>query len=118
MQTINGRSKAKANVRIAEYELEQARLNAQVEIRQLHNGLVEARERANVSRETIEQSNEELRLAQERFRVGAGTALDVIMAQVNLANSRAQEVQAVCDFLIAKAQLDRAVGRLSPWTRE
>ena len=48
--------------------------------------------------------------------MGAGTALDVIMAQVNLANSRAQEVQAVCDFLIAKAQLDRAVGRLSRWT--
>ncbi len=111
MRTINARSKAKANARIAEYELEQARLNAQVEIRQLHNSLVEARERANVSRETIEQSREELRLARERFRVGAGTALDVIVAQVNLANARAQEVQARCDFLIARAQLNRAVGR-------
>jgi len=111
MRTVNSRSRAKANARIAEYELEQARLNAQVEIRQLHNGLVEARERANVSHETIEQSREELRSAQERFRVGAGTTLDVITAQVNLANSRSQEVQAKCDFLIARAQLNRAVGR-------
>ncbi len=111
MRTINSRSRAKANARIAEYEFEQARQNAQVEIRQLHNSLVEARERANVSRETIEQSREELRLARERFRVGAGTTLDVITAQVNLANSRAQEVQAKCDFLIAQAQLNRAVGR-------
>ena len=65
----------------------------QVEIRQLHNTMVEARERANVSRETITQSEEELRLAQERFRVGAGTTLDIIVAQANLANARAQEVQ-------------------------
>ncbi|MCB1183376.1 TolC family protein [bacterium] len=118
MQTISGRSKAKANARIAEYELEQARLNVQVEIRQLHNALVEARERANVSRETIVQSEEELRLAQERFRVGAGTTLDIIVAQTNLASSRAQEVQAMCDFLIARSQLDRAVGRLDRWSRE
>ncbi len=111
MRTINGRSRAKANVRIAEYQLEQARQNAQVEIRQLHNSLVEARERANVSTETIKQSQEELRLARERFRVGAGTALDVIVAQANLASSKGQEVQAKCDFLIAKAQLNRAVGR-------
>ena len=115
MQSINGRSKAKANARIAQYQLEQARMNVQVEIRQLHNSLVEARERAHVSRETIVQSEEELRLAQERFRVGAGTTLDVIVAQTNLANSRAGEVQAMCDFLIAETMMARAVGRLDKW---
>ena len=108
MQTWTGRSQAKANARIAEYELQQAKLNVQVEIRQLHNSLVEARERAHVSQETIIQSEEELRLAQERFRVGAGTTLDIIVAQANLANSRAQEVQAMCDFLIAQT---RCTGR-------
>jgi len=114
LQTWTGRKQAKANVRIAEYQLEQARLNAQVEIRQLHNTLTEAALRAEVSRETIVQSQEELRLAQERYRVGAGTTLDIISAQVNLANSRGQEVQAMCDFLIARAQLARAVGRAYP----
>lgn len=117
-QTWTNRSQAKANARIAEYELEQARLNVQVEVRQLHNLAVEARELAAVSRETIVQSEEELRLAQERFRVGAGTTLDIIVAQANLANARGQEVQAKCDFLIARAQLVRAVGRLSPWTAD
>ena len=118
LRTWTGRSQAKANVRIAEYELEQARMNVQVEIRQLHTSLVEAAERANVSRETIVQSQEELRLAQERFRVGAGTTLDVIVAQVNLANSRGQEVQAMCDFLIAEAKLTRAVGRVHAGNNE
>jgi outer membrane protein len=113
LQTWTGRSQAKANARIAEYQLDQAKLNVQVEIRQLHNSMVEAREKAQVSKETIEQSLKELRLATERFRVGAGTTLDVIVAQVNLGNSRAQEVQAMCDFLIAETMMNRAVGRLS-----
>ncbi|MEN8007028.1 MAG: TolC family protein [Candidatus Krumholzibacteriota bacterium] len=111
LQTWTGRSQAKANARIAEYELQQAKLNVQVEIRQLHNSMVEARERAHVSEETIIQSEEELRLASERFRVGAGTTLDIIVAQANLANSRASEVQAMCDFLIAETRLNRALGR-------
>jgi outer membrane protein TolC len=117
LQTWTGRSQAKANVRIAEYELQQAKLNVQVEIRQLHNTLVEARERAHVSQETIIQSEEELRLARERFRVGAGTTLDVIVAQANLANSKASEVQAMCDFLIARTKLYRAVGRTTAMAR-
>ncbi|MCP4572488.1 MAG: TolC family protein [bacterium] len=118
LQTWTGRSRAKASARIAEYEHDQAKLNIQVEVRQLYNLAVEARELARVSAETIIQSEEELRLAQERFRVGAGTTLDVIVARANVSNARGQEVQAKCDFLVAQAQLDRAVGRLSTWTRD
>jgi outer membrane protein TolC len=113
LQTVTNVSKAKAGARIADYQLQQARLNVQVEIRQLHNSLVEARERASLSRETMIQAEEGLRLAQERFRVGAGTSLDVIAAQVALADARSQEVQAKCDFLISRASLDRALGRRS-----
>jgi len=116
MVTWTNRSKAKANVRIAEYNLAQAKLDVQLEIRQLYNLLVEARERANHSRETIIQSQEELRLAQERFRVGAGTTLDRITAEVNLAQARVEEVQAICDFLINTIKLNRAVGRSLDFT--
>lgn len=111
LQSLTGRAQAKARARIAEYTLEQARLDAQLEIRRIYNTMVEARERASLSRETIVQTEEELRLAQERFRVGAGTTLDIITAQVNLARARSDEVQAICDYLINAAQLDRAVGR-------
>jgi outer membrane protein TolC len=40
------------------------------------------------------------------------------VAEVNLANSRAQEVQAICDFLIGRVQLIRAVGRFSQLLEE
>jgi outer membrane protein TolC len=118
LQTWTSRSQAKANARIAAYTLQQAKLNVQVEVRQLHNTMIEAKERAHVSQETIIQSEEELRLASERFRVGAGTTLDIILAQTNLANSRAQEVQAMCDFLISQTRMYRAVGRTNAWAGE
>jgi len=109
--TLAGRSQAKARQRIAEYNLDQAQLDAQLEVRQLFNSQVEARERLTLSRETIANAQEQLRLAQERFKVGAGTMLDQITAQVNLATAQSDEVQAICDFRIASFKLDRAVGR-------
>jgi outer membrane protein TolC len=113
LQNFTSRSQAKARARIAEYQHEQAGLDAQLEVRQFHNAMREAIEKNKVSDETIVQAQEELRLAQERFRVGAGTQLDRITAEVNLASARAERVQSVCDYLIARARLWRAVGRYS-----
>jgi outer membrane protein TolC len=111
LQTLSNRGRAKAQKRIAEYNLDQARLDVQLEVRQLYNSLVEARERITLTRETIANAQEQLRLAQERFRVGAGTMLDQITAQVNLSQAQSDEVQAISDAVIASLQLDRAVGR-------
>lgn len=110
-QTLSGRSRAKVQQRIAEYQLDQAQLDAQLEVRRLFNTKLEARERLVLSRETIANADEELRLAQERFKVGAGTMLEQITAQVNVATAQSDEVQAQCDYLIATLRLDRAVGR-------
>jgi len=110
-QTLSSRSQAKARQRIAEYNLDQAMLDVQLEVRQLYNAQVEARERVSLARETIINAEEELRLAQERFRVGAGTMLDRITAQVNLATARGEEVSALADFVVVSMQIDRAIGR-------
>jgi outer membrane protein len=106
------RAQAKAQARIADYQLSQAQLDAQLEVRRFHISMTEAKERLAVSRETITAAAEDLRLAQERFRVGAGTQLDRITAEVALAQAKAEEIQAICDFLTARLQLYRAVGRL------
>jgi outer membrane protein len=105
---------AKANRRIAEYTRRQAELDAITEIRLYINNLQEARERSQVAHENADRSREDLRLAQEKFRVGAGTILDVTTAQQDLTTTQAAEVQAVVDYLIARAKLSRATGR--PYT--
>jgi outer membrane protein len=102
---------AKANARVAEYQRRQSELDAIREIRGLVDTMDEAKERVSVSRQTVESASEDLRLAQERFRVGAGTILDTVVAQADLTSARANVVQAIVDYLIARAKLARATGR-------
>ena len=60
--------------------------------------------------ENLVEAEENLRLARERYNVGAGTLLEVIDAQVRLTNARTQRVSAVYDAKIAEAQLAGALG--------
>jgi outer membrane protein TolC len=110
-QTWSNISQAKANRRIAEHNRRQTELDAIREIRDLVNQIREAQERFEVARENVARSEEDLRLAQEKFRVGAGTILDTITAESDLTTTRAAEVEASVDYLIARANLARATGR-------
>ncbi len=104
---------AKADYRISEYQLEKSKLNAVREIKSLIIVINEAIERVAVATETVEQALEDVRLAEERYRVGAGTMLDTIAAQVALTEAKAVVIDAKCDYLVAVADLDRATGRES-----
>ncbi len=104
---------AKADHRISEYQLEKSKLNAVREIKSLIIVINEAIERVAVATETVEQAQEDVRLAEERYRVGAGTMLETIAAQVALTEAKAVVIDAKCDYLIAVADLDRATGRES-----
>jgi outer membrane protein TolC len=104
---------AKANYRISEYQLEKSKLNAIKEIKSLIIVINEAVERVAIASETVVQAHEDVRLAEERYRVGAGTMLDTITAQVALTQAKADVIGAKCDYLVAVADLDRATGRES-----
>lgn len=109
--TSSNVGRAKASLRRAEYSLEKAKLDAIKEVKNLVFIMNEAKERIIVASETVEQANEDLRLAEERYRVGAGTMLETIDAQVALTQAKADVIEAKCDFLIAVADLARATGR-------
>ena len=110
-QTSSSVRMAKADTRIAEYNLEKAKLEAAKQIKTLVLTITQARERISVASETVEQANEDVRFAEERYRVGAGTMLETIDAQVALTQARADVIQAKCDFLIATADLAVATGK-------
>ncbi len=65
-----------------------------------------------INQDNLKAAQEELRLAEERYRVGAGTLLDVITARVSVTRARALLVQAKYDTMIARAQLEQAMGTL------
>ncbi len=110
-QTSSSYRIAKADARIAEYNLDKAKLDAANQIRKLILTITQARERITVASETVEQANEDLRLAEERYRVGAGTMLETIDALVAVTQAKAAVIEGKRDFLIATADLAVATGR-------
>ena len=50
------------------------------------------------------------RVTQERYRLGAGTLLDLLTAQANETQAEVNQVQARYDYLIARAQVQALVG--------
>ena len=50
------------------------------------------------------------RVTQERYRLGAGTLLDLLTAEANLTQAEVNQVQARYDYLIARAQVEALVG--------
>ena len=51
-----------------------------------------------------------LRLAKARNEAGTATQLDVLSAQTALTEARTTQVQALHDYSVARARLERAVG--------
>lgn len=102
---------AKANKRIAEYNLQQAKLDAVLDVRQIILNLGQASERLALSEQTVTHAEENLRLAEERYRVGAGTILETIEAGASLTAAQASLIEARIDYLVNRADLQRATGR-------
>jgi outer membrane protein len=53
---------------------------------------------------------EALRVVQDRYRLGAGTLLDLLTGEANLTQAQVTQVQARFDYLNARAQLEALVG--------
>jgi len=104
-------------VRQAKSLLEQARLataseelEIDVEVRQALSSLQEAGELLTASRQTIEQAAEALRLAEARYHAGSATQLDVLTSQVALTQSRTDQLTANYNYLVAVANVRKAIG--------
>ncbi len=98
--------------RIAQESYNERRRQIRQEVLQALDNLKAAQEIAEINNENLISAQEDLRLAQERYRVGAGTLLDVITAQVNLTRARSTLVRAKYDIKIYEAQLHARMGIL------
>lgn len=102
---------ATAQHRIAEYDLQQAKLDAVLDLKQIVLNLQQASERLDLAEQTVTQAQENLRLAEERYRVGAGTVLETYAATASLTQAQGQLIDARVDYKINRADLQRATGR-------
>lgn len=101
---------AKGTLAEAEANRRQLELDVAVEVQQAWLGLREAAERIGVAREGLASAEEDYNFSKSRYELGAGTYLDLLTAQVSLAQARQSHVEALADARVAEADLERAIG--------
>ena len=70
-----------------------------------------ARLRIEISETSVAAAEEDLRVQQERYRLGAATVFDVLTSQEALTQAEVDVVNARFDYLRAKAQIEALIGR-------
>jgi outer membrane protein len=82
----------------------------ELEVRTAHSNFIEANDVLKSQEKVLEEAEEALRLARARYDAGTGTQLDVLSAQTALTEARTTQIQALHDYEVARARLERAIG--------
>lgn len=91
--------------------LRDARLLAQQTLIQQLGALRTAEQRMVIQGASVSAAEEDLRVQQQRYALGASTLLDVLTSQTQLDQARSALIAARFDYRIAKAQLEALIGR-------
>ena len=94
----------------AKEQAQQVRDGVALEVRQAFLNMSEAEKRIETTEVAAGKAQEDMMIAQEKYRAGVGTNLDVIDAQLALTQAKTNRIQALYDFNVSKAKLDKAIG--------
>lgn len=95
----------------ANASLREARLLAQQQLTQYLGQLRLAQARIAIQQASLEAAQEDLRVQQQRYSLGASTQLELLTTQTQLNSARYNLVNARYQMRIAKAQLEQLLGR-------
>lgn len=109
-QTTGKIRQAEAELAQVKEMLRKAELGCALEAEQARLAHAAARERLEVSAQTVAQAEESAALSRARFEKGALLASDLIGVESRLLEARMRRVLAVADERIALAELHRALG--------
>jgi outer membrane protein len=73
--------------------------------------LATAFEQISIAQDNLNAATEDLRVQNERYRVGAATILDLLTSQAALTQAEVNVVQTRFNYLIARAQVEAVLGR-------
>ena len=110
-----GRSLRLSQARAQEQDADEAaralRLQVRTDVQARYLGIQTSYQAISVQAANRESARDQLRLAQDRYRLGAGTSLEVSDAQNAVQRAEGDYVNAVYDYHKAVAALEAAVGR-------
>jgi len=102
---------AKAQQAKAKTEVADTARRIELDVRTAYSTFIEAREVLDSQLKVQEQAEESLRLAKARADAGSSTQLDVLDAETSLTQARSTQIQALRDYAVARARLERATGQ-------
>jgi outer membrane protein TolC len=102
---------AKANVEAARARVRDTELQVWQNVEQSYLNLGEAEERIGAAQKAVESAEENYQLARGRFDAGVANIIELTDAQLALTQSQSDQAQALSDYRIAIARLERALGR-------
>ena len=108
--TKNQVAEARAALSVISANEEALRQNVMLEVQQAYINLKEAAERITVAALTVQQATENLEIASGRYAAGVGNPIEVTDAEVALSTARFSHNQALYDYVIAYASLEKAMG--------
>jgi outer membrane protein TolC len=102
---------AKALLEASQAGVRDTELQVWQQVEQSHVNVVESEERIGAAQKAVESAQENFRLSQGRFDAGVGTIIELTDAQLALTQAQATEAQALSDYKISIARLERSLGR-------
>ena len=96
---------------LAEATAADAQREVQAELTTRLAELDAARMRTEITQTSVAAATEDLRVQQQRYRLGASTIVDLLTSQEALNHAEVDVVNARFDYLRAKAQLEALIGR-------
>ncbi len=101
---------AESEIAAAREQLRQVEDKITLEVCQAYLNVQEALGRIDNNRVAVKQSEVDYELAQEKYENGIGTNLDVMDAELAKTQAKINYIQALYDYRISRAQLDKAMG--------
>jgi outer membrane protein TolC len=101
---------AKANLNVTKANEESLRQTVFLEVQEAYLTLRAAEDAIPTAKLGVEQSKENLEIANGRYAAGVGNPIEVTDAEVGLANARTSYIQALYVDKVAQASLEKAMG--------
>ncbi len=96
---------------VAEANAQDARRSVDAALTTQLAALDAAQVKIEITAASVAAASEDLRVVNERYRVGAATILDVLNSQEALAQAEVDAISARFDYLKARAQIEALIGR-------